>query len=166
MQMELQMVGAYQNANITIKGISFVNGRASFVSSDDHVAGICRYLAQFGAYPLIEAEQRQAKLDKAAGRKISKKVALDRVARHRAALEQAMADLDELDQIDENAATQRTKSNAPPPRIPNEPSDTAAMAAESEPTDGGSSDQPPAPEGRSEATEDQSSSSKKRGNGK
>lgn len=194
MIVELQMVGAYQNTNKSFKSVPFVNGRASLVCADEHVAGICRYLQQFGAYPLVEAEVLQAKLDKDAGKKVSKKVALDRVSRHRAALRQAEAELADLDGIDGQysdpgvaeaepvAATPEPISRRPAARVVQPDPDPEPAAApeptpepvaaapaadiESEFKDGGSSDQEVTRRERSETPVGGKSSGKARKGGK
>lgn len=184
MQIQLQMVGAYQNVNKSFKGIPFVNGRATVTCADEHVAGLCRYLQQYGAYPVVEAEVHQAKLDKDAGKKISKKTAIDRVQRCQAALTLAKSDLDELGSIDdsnhdfndapEDAAA--PPSQRPAPRVvtaePSEPEPTSEPVAaapadvESEFDDGRGSDQQASRRERSETSQGGKSSNKARKVGK
>lgn len=178
MQIQLQMVGAYQNTNKTFKGIPFVNGRASVVCADEHVAGIQRYLQQYGAYPLIEAEVRQAQLDKAAGKQISKKTAKDRVQRCQAALAQAQSDLAELHDLDPATAHEAQSapdhSRRPAPRVviaespepTSEPVAAAPADVESEFDNGRGSDQQASRRERSETPQGGKSSNKARKAGK
>ena len=183
MRIELQMVGAYQNVNREFKGIPFVNGRASVLCADEHVAGLCRYLQQYGAYQLVEAEVLQAKLDKADGKKISKKTATDRVQRCQASLALAQAELDELHDIDspsadeavsEASAQSAAPSQRPAPRVvtaespesTSEPVAAAPAEIESEFADGRGSDQQASRRERSETPQGGKSSGKARKAGK
>lgn len=68
MEVKLYMVGHYRNKNVTIKGVQFVNGVGMVRGADELVGNICKYLTNYGAFPLHEAERRQGILDQAAGR--------------------------------------------------------------------------------------------------
>ena len=63
MQIELQMVGHHRTNDIEIKGIQFLNGKATVYGIDEHVVNLCRYLEDFGAFQPHVAEQKQAVLD-------------------------------------------------------------------------------------------------------
>jgi hypothetical protein len=68
MEIPLQMVGVHQHVNDTFKGVQFVDGRGIVIGVDELVGNVCKYLKTLGAFPLAEAEERQAAMDLEAGR--------------------------------------------------------------------------------------------------
>jgi len=116
MQVALQMVGVHKNANITIKGVKFVNGKAMVYGADELVGNICRYLEAYGAFQPHEAERRQAILD-GEGEKGSIRVARRRMQRLQEEMAKAQADLE--------AATEAFEDKM----VADEAADKAARAA-------------------------------------
>jgi hypothetical protein len=101
------MVGHFKNATVIIKGHQFVDGICEINAGADYAAGITQYLSGWGAYPIHEAEKRQALLDAAEGKEVSMKVADGRVERLKLQLAQAEEERKSLVAIREDARAKK-----------------------------------------------------------
>lgn len=99
MQLQLQMVGHFKNKTVRIKGHLFEKGLCTMNVGADYAAGITQYLSHWGAYPVVEAEQRQALLDASQGKEVSTLVADGRVERLEIQLAMAKREQAELREI-------------------------------------------------------------------
>ncbi len=107
MRVSLQLVGFYQGKNVRIKGHQFMHGVCDIDCGAEYAKGITDYLAGWGAYPIHEAETRQAVLDASMGKHVTMKNADAKVQAAELILAKAKKEREEILKIKREAQAQK-----------------------------------------------------------